>query len=79
MPASSLATLAAAMWLTIRRPTPALRARWPAGRHAGAVLAVQSGSRPPGRAAGPDLSAGAPRLTGSDVAILNDASAGNTP
>jgi len=37
-------------------------------------------NRVPGhRAAGPDPSAGAPRLTGSDVAILNDASAGNTP
>jgi hypothetical protein len=36
---------------------------------------------PPPRAGppGPDPSAGAPRLTGSHGAILNDASAGNTP
>ena len=31
------------------------------------------------QAAGPDPSAGAPRLTGSHVAILNDTSAGNAP
>jgi hypothetical protein len=67
------------MWLTIRRAAPVLRARWPAGRHVGSVFAV---NRVPGHRAGPlarTPSVGGPRLTGSHLAILNDASAGNAP
>ena len=67
------------MWLTIRPAAPAIRDRWPTGRHLGSVLAV---SRVPGHRAGPlarTPSAGAPRLTVSHLAIRNDASAGNTP
>jgi hypothetical protein len=61
--------LTAAVWLTIRPVAPAVRDRWPAGRHVGSVLAV---NRIPGHRAGPlarTPSVGAPRLTGSHLPI----------